>query len=378
MVNTRRNRNYLRGSSRRGRPAGGLRVAFKAKPRRGGLRGLTRRSRVAPGGSGLAPRQSYPRSLAVGVARYTSINGNMTNSKSSHLSVPLRGKPRVMSDVAVNTILSDQYAIRTNGAYGFQSASSYGFLTQPYLAKLPLYPTTLAGAALNLPYRMLLKSVTGNVTISNACTAPVELEIYDIVLKRDLPLALQWKQNANTWTVPQCYPDSMWAEGSYMNNNTINTGGTAQSSNIAASPFDVTIFNEFFKVKKRTKVLLTQGGVHRHSIVSNVNKIIDSVMFNQVSNASMTTPTSGFLGWKGVTSFVMINQKGLPVSDATNGAVVTTSETHIDVVQDFRIKWNWVSDNTRGVYNTDSLTTPASGQIINVGNGLAEPIAFTV
>jgi len=369
-----------------GRLRGGVRWAASKKP---GLRGRNTRSkrgtrsrvytksrRFAAGAGGapslLAKRFSRPSSN-----RYTSINGNMTNSMCYHLSVPLRGKPRVMSDVAVNTILSDQYAIRTNGAYGFQSASSYGFLTQPYLSKLPLYPTTLAGAALNLPYRLLLKSIVGNVTIANACTAPVELDIYDIVLKRDLPLALQWKQNNNTWTIPQCYPDSMWAEGSYQNNNTINTGGSAQSANIAASPFDVTVFNEFFKVKRKTRVLLTQGGVHRHSIVSNVNKIIDSVMFNQVSNASMTTPTSGFLGWKGVTTFVMVVQKGLPISDATNAANVTTSETHIDVVQDFRIKWNWVSDNTRGVYNTDSLTTPASGQLVNPGNGLPEPIAFT-
>jgi len=369
-----------------GRLRGGVRFVSGKKP---GLRGRgtrskrgtrsraytkSRRSGAGAGGarSLLARRVSRPSS-----SRYTSINGNMTNSLCYHLAVPLRGKPKVMSDVAVNTILSDQYAIRTNGAYGFQAASSYGFLTQNYLAKLPLYPTTLAGSALNLPYRMLLKSVTGNVTISNACTAPVELDIYDIVLKRDLPLALQWKQNANLWTIPLCYPDSMWAEGSYANNNTINTGGTAQSANIAASPFDVTIFNEYFRVKRKSKVLLTQGGVHRHSIVSNVNKIIDSVMFNQISNASMTTPTSGVLGWKGVTTFVMVVQRGLPISDATEVSTVTTAETHIDVVQDFRIKWNWVSDNTRGVYNTDSLTSPASGQIVNIGNGLPEPVAFT-
>jgi len=369
-----------------GRLRGGVRFVSGKKP---GLRGRgtrskrgtrsrvytkSRRSGAGAGGarSLLAKRVSRPSS-----SRYTSINGNMTNSLCYHLAVPLRGKPKVMSDVAVNTILSDQYAIRTNGAYGFQAASSYGFLTQNYLAKLPLYPTTLAGSALNLPYRMLLKSVTGNVTISNACTAPVELDIYDIVLKRDLPLALQWKQNANLWTIPLCYPDSMWAEGSYANNNTINTGGTAQSANIAASPFDVTIFNEYFRVKRKSKVLLTQGGVHRHSIVSNVNKIIDSVMFNQISNASMTTPTSGVLGWKGVTTFVMVVQRGLPISDATEVSTVTTAETHIDVVQDFRIKWNWVSDNTRGVYNTDSLTSPASGQIVNIGNGLPEPVAFT-
>lgn len=319
-----------------------------------------------------------PRQQVSGAGRFTALNGNMTNSKCMHLATRLRKAPYLMSKVAVSTISSDQYAFRQNSTYGFQGVSSMGLLTQQYLAKLPLYPTTSPGVSLSLPYRILVQSIVSNITIANACTAPVELELYDIVLKRDLPLALQWKQNANVWTVGLAYPDQCWDMGSYANNNTIPTGGTGPQANIAASPFDSTLFNAYFKVKKRTKVLLGQGGIHRHTIVSTPNKILDSVLFNQVSNASMTTPTSGNLGWKSLTSFCMVVQKGTPCSNAETATDVTTSETHVDIVQDWRIKWTWVSDSTYGVQNNDSLTTPASGQIINVGNGTAEAITFTV
>lgn len=371
MVNTRR-RGNLRGSSRRGRPAGGLRVAFKVKRR--GLRGRATRK----GGAGLARRQMYPRMQVSGAGRFTSLAGNMTNSKCTHISVRPRGSARLMGRVAVSTISSDQYAFRADSQYGFQGVSSIGLLTQQYLAKLPLYPATIPGVGGNLPYRLVVQSIVSNVTIANACTAPVELEIYDIVLKRDLPLALQWTQNSNTWTVGLAYPDQCWDLGSYANNTQIPTGGTGPRANIAASPFDSTLFNAYFKVKKRTKVLLGQGGIHRHTIVSTPNKILDSVLFNQVSNASMTTPVSGNLGWKSLTTFCMVVQKGTPCSNAETVTDVTTSETHVDIVQDWRIKWAYTADNSYGVHNADSLTTPASGQIINVGNGLPEAIAFTV
>lgn len=374
---------YLRG---RGYKRNGMTVArvgvrastLGAKKRQTNVRRLRRAK-----GLGLGPMsartQYVPKQLVSKPAgRFTALNGNMTNSICTHLAVRPRYVSKAMTKVSVSTILSDQYAIRVDGKYGFQAVSSYGFMTQQYLAKLPLYPATVPGVGTNLPYRINVQSVVGNVTLANACTAPVELEIYDIVLKRDLPLAVQWKQNANTWTVPQMYPDACWDIGSYANNATIPTGGSGPQANIAASPFDSTLFNAYFKVKKRTKVLLGQGGIHRHTVVSKVNKILDSVLFNQIANPSVTTPTSGELGWRSLTTFVMVVQKGLPVSDAEAATTVTTAETHVDVVQDFRIKWNYVTDNSYGVYNTDSLTSPATGQIINTGNGLAEAITSTV
>lgn len=367
----------------RGRKRNGVTYARSGRPgakstARGRARNVRRLRGLKRGGPMSARRQMVPRmQVSSPAGRFTALNGNMTNSLVTHLSNRSRGVANLMKKLVVPTILSDQYAFRQDAQYGFQGVSSIGFLTEPYLKKLPLVPVTIPGVGSSLPYRIMVQSIVGNVTIANACTAPVELEIYDIGLKRDLPLALAWTQNANTWTVGQAYPDQCWDLGSYANNATIPTGGTGPRANIAASPFDSTLFNAYFKVKKRTKVLLGQGGIHRHSVVSNVNRVIDSVLFNQVSNASMTTPISGMLGWKGFTTFCMVVQKGTPCSNAETASDVTTSETHVDIVQDFRIKWGYVLDNSYGVSNADSLTTPASGQIINVGNGTAEAIAFT-
>jgi len=366
---------YLRG----GRVNKKKQARFLAKTWASKMRSLNLAGPARPALRGRVFTKRYPTSLATKPAgRFTALNGNMTNSKCTHLSIYPRRNVRLQNALSVSTILSDQYPIRVDGTYGFQAISSFGFFRQQDIAKLPQYPVPVPGVGGNLPYRILLQSVTGNLTMANACSAPVELEIFDIVLKRDLPLALQWTQHGNSWTVPETYPDAMWAQGSYANNATINTGGSAFSANIAASPFDSTLFNAYFKVKKRTKVLLGQGGVHRHSVVSRVNKLLDSVMFNQNANQSMTIPTSGVLGWKGVTTFCMVIQKGLPVSSAETASIVTSAETHVDIIQDFRLKWNYVVDNSFGVQNNDSLQTPAVGQIINPGSGTATNIVATV
>lgn len=354
----------------RARRARNTRVRFGVPVR--GLRGVNRRVR-APGLGSTRP------SLGRAIQRFQSVNGNLTNSSVVLLNQRPNRQVSTLKQVGAPNFFTDQYPLRVDYAYGFQEVVDFNVGSTALLRKLTTLPVNVPGQTTNIPFRICIESYIGNLTMANASTAPVELCIYDIGLKRDIQTSLQIQGNAT-----QVYdfgggPASFWAAGSQMANNLppIAAGVGGAYRNIGASPFDSPLFKDYYYVKKRTHVLLSQGGIHRHSFTGKVNRLIDTTMLNQWQTAGPGVQ-SWTNGYKGFSSFVMVVQKGLPVSDATEAANVTTSDTHVDYIMDYRFKWSYVLDHTLAVYNADTLTSPASAQIINVGNGLPEPIAFTV
>lgn len=365
-----------RARNTRVRPARNTRIRFGVPVR--GLRGVNRRVR-SPGLGGNRP------SLGNKIQRFQSLNGSLTSSRCAIMSQRPNKQVVALKRVGAPNFLTGQYATRVDAAYGFQEPNSWGLLRTADVVSLVTNPVNIAGTAANIPFRICLDSYIANLTMANASTAPVELEIYDIGLKRDIPsqLAVKGVLNGSGGYVYTCGgdPTSFYSAGAQMANNQapIAAGVGGAYRNVASSPLDSALFKDYFYVKKRTHVMLSQGGIHRHALFAKVNKVIDNTMFSQFPSPDGTGALSNWTtAFKNVTSFVMVIQKGLPVSDAATAANVTTSDTHVDYILDYRYKWTYVVDNSYAVANTDSLTSPASGQIINVGNGLPEPITYTV
>lgn len=349
--------------------------SYNPRPRRNttlGYRPNQRKPRL------MNPRGFPSSAAAVGRPRkVSSLNGNVTNSIVKYYSRPSR-QVLTMEKVGAPNQYTDQYSFRVDNEYGFQDICSFSFNGTYQLANLPQY-IGMPGITGVKPYRYVLQSIIGNITMANASTAPIELEIYDLVLKRDLPTNINISQNNINWNQGSVnFPDTMWKYFLGMNNGDAPTTlALSKAHNIGASPFDCSLWKNYFKVKKRTQVLLTQGGVHRHAVLMKPNKLLDSTMFNQgVSTDAQVLPSLN--GLQGLTTYVMIVQKGFPVSDAAAAATVTTSSGSVCYVQDWRYKYTWVADNVMSAVNGDSLTTPAAGQIINIGSGLPEDIAYTV
>lgn len=370
-------RGYVRARVGKSTPAGRRRAVRRLRAIKG-LRGnvARRHTTMLPG-----------MSLGAPIQRFQSTVGNLTRSTCAIMSQRPSKQVSLMKRVGAPNFYTGQYPLRVDAPYGFQEINSWGLLRTGDLASLQNLPIPQGGSTLNIANRICVQSYVATLTCANASTAPVELEIYDIGLKRDIPtqIAIVGAPNAVAPSPSYTYlagetPTSFWQAGSQMAHNEapVTSGVGGRYRNVAASPFDSALFKDYFYVKKRTQVMLSQGGIHRHTLLGKVNKVIDASLFGQkpvVNGAGCTSNMTA--AFKGFTSFVMVVQKGLPVSDASTEATVTTSDTHVDYILDWRYKWTYVLDNSYAVYNADGLTSPASGQIINVGNGLPEPIAFT-
>lgn len=304
--------------------------------------------------------------------------GTVSNTRVNYYARP---SPQVIAieKVGAANQWTNQYSFRVDNAYGFQDICSFNFCDPLRLAQLP-QSIAIGGSSGIPPYRYVLDSVIGSISMANATTAPVELDVYDLVLKRDLPLALNIFQNGQNFTAGNApYPDVIWKYFIAMNNGLPSTTpiGNSAAKNIGASPFDCTVFKEYFKVVKRSHVMLSQGGVHRHQVVQRPNRLLDSTLFNQ-QNPLAPDINRSLGGIQGLTTYVMVVQRGFPVSDAESAPTVTTSLGSVCYVQEYRYKYTWVADNIYFTYNGDSLTSPTSAQVINVGSGAAEPVLVTV
>jgi len=214
------------------------------------------------------------------------------------------------------------------------------------------------------PSQYILENVVANFTMANASTAPVELTIYDISVRRDMcsSFAIGTNNAANTYVTGQ-KPNEVWNAASWWQNGQVvpvPPGTPYPSHYLGASPLENQVWRDFFKVVKSTRVLLSAGGVHRHTVSQRLNKLIDTSMLGIRPGVSQQD-LSYIAGW---TKVVMVVAKGLPVSDAESDATVTSSDPHLDVVSDFRYKYSFVLNNTTKSYNVDNLTTPASARIV--------------
>jgi len=375
-------RTYRRKRNLRGRPYAPRRLALVKKqgPTRHALRG---RHRAAPA----------PRMLGKGHSRlgWTShvpgalirnLNGNLTESAFNRTLGKVTPRVKHMEEITTPQIYTTQETARQDNAFGFQKANSFEFLTQTDL--YTLWSNLNSSGALNnvagtvgasyVPNRFIVESVQVAINFANVSTAPVELTLYDIVPKRDIPNKLTY--NVGIPLTPATFyhsPESYWNVGSLLNNgmSPLSVVPPYPSQFLGARPTDSTPFNDYFKIVAKKRILLSQGGVHRHTISIKVNKFIDSFMINAVSPADVSAPW----GQRKLSHYLMYNASGLPVSDLS-GSDVTTSDTHLDIVASYRYKYSAVVNNSLLVKNTDQLTTPANANIVNVGSGKVEPITF--
>jgi len=318
-----------------------------------------------------------------GIAPVTKVRGSVGGLSTSLCVRKTRPSPQVLAleRVGAPNIFTNTYAFRINQLPGYQGVCSFAFNDLNALDTLPA-SIGMPGWTGNKPFRYVVESLISNVTMTNNSTAAVELEIYDIVLRRDLPDPIQLHQGSQSWALPAsaCYPDIVWNYFSNMDNGNAPSITPPYPSNYpGASPFDCTIWKNYFKVTKRTHVLLPQGGSHRHGVIAHPNRLIDSTMFNQAYQDGVP-PTSSLAGLQGLTTYVMVVQKGLPVS--TNDGVpenagVTLAGNSVDYVQDFRYKYTYVVDNVMTSRNVHNMLTPLVTSIVNIGSGAVEAQDYT-
>lgn len=227
---------------------------------------------------------------------------------------------------------------------GFQQAFFWGWNnSQDINYMLAQTPNSTGGFKTN---RFVLESSQFECLMTNSSLASCYVEIYDIARKRDAN-ATEYKFTEN--------PLAAWQQGVY------NASGVSllDWSVLRSSPFDSQVFKEWFKVVKRTRIELSQGATHKHSVILKPNKLIDAA-----------TPQFVDGDFAGLTMYTMVVFYGQPASlVGESGTSVTTAKIALDTVATSRYKYTWVSDTTQNVYITDNMVSLAGEQIVSTGAG---------
>lgn len=228
---------------------------------------------------------------------------------------------------------------------GFQqaiSAMSYGI--NNHLQTIMSHVPTASTVGTNTTQRYVLCGMNGETVIQNSSLATAFVDIYDIALMRDINIL----------------PENAWADG--MVDST--PSGTPSTANfLKAQPQDCQRFKDYFKILKRSQVVLTQGSIHRHFVNLKYNRFIDNELISTIVNN------------QNCAIYTMVNVYGQPATDPVSSGT-TTAQIKLDMVSTARYRYTFVQDNSNSIYQTDNLLSLLHEVVVSVGAGTIVPNAI--
>lgn len=174
--------------------------------------------------------------------------------------------------------------------------------------------------------RMYIESVTGEYVYSNQSAATAIATIYDVQCKRDLSSALNFA------------PRAAWLQG------VTDEGVLLEMTTVGAKPYDVMLFNSFWKVIKTHKIMIPPGGVHRHRFTFKPHTVYNGAVAQYATYGSA-----------GLTSSSMIVWHGQPAHDSTTKTQVTTAPVNMDVTRSLEYTVKFIQNNVPSVHRTNNL-----------------------
>jgi hypothetical protein len=158
--------------------------------------------------------------------------------------------------------------------------------------------------------RIALDRFESTLKLSNSGTTPMEVTIYDLLPKRDVPKATY--ANRFSATVLQS-PANTWSTGM---TNAVDVEDTQNFNVLGTLPTNNLKFNTFWKVMKRTKIEMTAGSSHIHRGSNILNTLFNYYDYSEVLGLrSMLCPT------------IMLVFNGLPTSSELSDSVSISYST---------------------------------------------------
>lgn len=348
-----------------------------SKARKGAPRGrkmLGRRRQYAKGA-----KRSFPKRQII-----QSSLGGLTMTRFTASRAPT-GVAKHIKKVGAPNFVNITYPGTITEAGGFQAISSWylsagndlrriwtttqGLYTRSNPSTYAEYAADISGnTKYNASFRIVLESAVSQLNIANTTGTPVNMELYDVVAKRDSG-QLPTNFNGSILTGGGKYgqgtllldPVTAWSVG--MTNTSLPaTGfdaaalvddlGLASPGNLGATPYQSKLFKDYFKVVRKTNVSLPIGGQHKHYVDLRPNMVFDNDMLQQ-NNV-----------FKGVSHFTLVVASGVPVVKCVQSAPgplsqpngdSTTSAVSLSVIQQVRYKWTWVEDSREHVYRANYI-----------------------
>lgn len=289
--------------------------------------------------------------------------GMITQSEFSLHNSPSK-KVAAMEMVVPTKVLTSNSAYAFSCDAGFQNYVSSIALGTPTLQALTQLLPDLSGNQQSGTKRLVVKSHELDFVMTNNTNATLELEIYDIVLRKDLPGTNYTTSNGLVYNLPPS-PDGYWAQGTLASEGRATTFTPPPSQLLGVQPYDSQFFKDYFKVMQKRTIHLPLGAGHRHQVKLSPNEMITQA----------TATSSTIVGWKGLSVYQMFVLRGFPLTD-TSANEVTTSSGNLSIVSSQRTRYCFVADTSSSGSYQDTLTTPAAidESLINAATGVADQI----
>lgn len=323
----------------------------------GKKRAAARRAAVRKGGARKARAMRARRSGGYR-KMIQSAAGLMTNSLWAFKGGRLPARVRMIKAVASPNIRQKNFATTLSGVPGLQVYQSFATLSGIDLSALQ------QAVPHNEPNRLVVENAQTEITFTNSNNCAVEVELYDIVFKRDTAIGMTLNTNAGVYTFSTI--DQMIEQGCKAG-AAIAPGGSDVSRYIGASPYDSQPFKDYCRVVKRTHIMLASGASHRHQANIGINKLIDASIASDL--------TKGYV--KGFSYSTLLVARGVAAyAPQDPGGGATANGVFLNVVTSTRIKYTYVQDVTANVnYNNVPLPTSLPN-VRNIGSGAYEAEDF--
>lgn len=255
--------------------------------------------------------------------------------------------PRIgpLQKLLTKDVLSYNTTRRITAGASFQSADEMvTFLNTP---DLRLMANTFDSGSAAYTVKFIVHSAYLETKYTNMDKANVQMTIYDIVPKRDIP-----NGSAND------FPIASWSTGLTAMNNLGST--TPAPTNLGATPFDSPRFCQLHTIKKVTKVTLAQGQCHTHRIRIKVNRVFNKALMGYIERIAR------------VTHQVVTVCNGLPLNDQTTKTNIATGAVVVDSVSMVRYVYQGIATNSSNYSFSDNQTAPATAYLLDPGSGEPE------
>jgi len=216
--------------------------------------------------------------------------------------------------------------------------------------------------------RVCLENAVSTLSLTNITNTSAEIDIYDIVFKRDVPDAIKVTLSGGQYIAAAGDIAQMINEGVNAARNL--APGASGSYAVGTNPWDSQIFKEYCRVVKRTRVMLASGASHRHTSSVNLSKVISQSV---AGSADMEV----FKGYTFAT-LVRINGAAAYIPSGEEATLGTVADITCQAVYSLRIKYTFVQDVTSSLFVSDVLgdnftAPPATTR--NPGSGALEAVS---
>nr|WAE43192.1 MAG: capsid protein [Cressdnaviricota sp.] len=205
--------------------------------------------------------------------------------------------------------------------------------------------------------KFLLEACQMVMYFTNQSNAPVSLDIYDCVPRRDQAAANSTQSNLPVVQIEAGIETTNLPDG-------LPSGFAFYNAVLGTSPFQSPLFVTNWKVMKVSKIQLPQGGTHEHRVHVDANKMITLQMLQD-----------GNEYWRNLSYNSFAVAHGFPANNTAGN--VSCAGCKIDWIRTQKYEFTSIADSDNNTIITNGLPDPGTitEQVINIGSGAVVNVA---